>query len=155
MPDPTTLRHTTGVLALALWTTVTLAADGAAAGSWCVEAKSVALLKRAGHTPGFICDNGATSFRFVGRITGNAGGYLIYDFEYTYKAAVVRHGGRRLMVFDRKESYLGQYSLSRGDITVAGSSLRLSVPAEVELIDFSRGPPPSIFFDGDVREFYQ
>jgi hypothetical protein len=152
-----TLINIATVLLLVTWATAALAADVPRA-SWCVEPKSQALLKQAGYSAGYICEGGATTFRFIGRIAGNSSAYLIYYFEYTFKAAVVRHGGQRLMVFDRKEKYLGQYALSATDLAVRGRFLCLSALGEgesgaVALIDFSNGPPPSIFFDGDVSEF--
>jgi hypothetical protein len=157
------MRPSPAVKFIATWLTVALWASAARAtdfdtpvGSRCMSREDAALLKQAGHLGKFKCDG--TSFRFLGRIESAADNYLVYDFRFLFKAAAADHGGQRLIIFDRNGRYLGQYAFySRplADIAVEGSSVRLTVPGETRAIDFSPGPPPSIYFDGDTQKFYK
>jgi hypothetical protein len=118
--------------------------------------KDAEILRKAEYSGGFICRG--TLFRYVGRITGNAGAYLIYDFQYALPpiGGTAVHTGQRLLVFDHQARYLGLYALDlpgRGQISVTGSLLSLRIPGERKRIDFSNGPPPSIFINGEVNEF--
>lgn len=99
-----------------------------------------------------ICSEDAT-FTLIGRTAG--AGYAIYDYRYRFKAAVVYHGGQRLMIF-RGGKYLGHYVLPpRVKVAVQGKYVVLqgdSVPGKVRL-DFSKAPPKNILVNGEPEIF--
>ena len=168
MPESAIYWRIALTLMLALWTSLVLAADyEMPVGSRCMSRKDVALLKQTGHSGGYICDG--TSFRFLGRVKGNAGAYLIYLFRYalTPEPGTAVHSGQRLIVFDGKGKYLGQYALSADRIMLKGTSIywrsdddranawsyeKSRAWGAIELGD---GPPAKILVYGELNEFYK
>jgi hypothetical protein len=129
----------------------------------CMGGKGIAL-KKGGYSGTMQCEGHHANFRFVGRVTGGAASYLIYDYQYESKGAQVYHGGQRLMVFDASgKKYLGQYSLPYvGDtihLMVDGGALHWHANAntgeKAGVIDFADGPPPHVLVAGDFGNFYK
>jgi hypothetical protein len=125
------------------------------------------VLAKAGFEPRF-CDGPHSRFRFVGRIAGAAGAYLVYEYIYSVKAAVVYHGHTRWVIFDRNGKYLGYYELNPVTISgIAGTSVRWERGFDESnewsfeksrasgAIEFRDGPPAKILVDGEFDEFYK
>ena len=123
----------------------------------CLGGMKGALVK--GHFTGPIVCSSDADFALVGKTTG-ATTFSIYDYRYRYMPpdGNVMHGGQRLLVF-RGAEYLGQYSMSPPPYTkvaVKGSRVVLSKEGtDSATVDFSMGPPPSIYFDGDTEAFFR
>lgn len=134
---------------------ITRVATAATADS-CLGGKKQTLIN--GHFTGLIvCSPKDASFRLVGMTNG----YAVYDYRYRFlpfEGAPVMHGGQRLLVF-HDGKYIGQYSMSpppETTVMVRGSFLLLSKPgADSVRVDFSTGPPSSIFFDGETEDLYR
>lgn len=143
---------------LALFATAIVQLVPAIAGaSTCLGGMKGALTK--GHFSGPLVCSSDADFMLVGKTTGPTP-YSIYDYRYRYTPpdGNVTHGGQRLLVF-RGDEYLGQYSMNPPPytvVTVSGAYATLSKHgAETVMADFSKGPPDSIYFDGETEAFYR
>ena len=155
----------TAAIAIAL-----VLAHAAAAGdpAGCLAGRKQALLD--GHFTGpIVCSEANATFRLIGTTKGY--GYTIYDYRYSYfpyQGAPVMHGGQKIVIFHDKV-YIGQYALSPPpfiDAEVRGSFLSLKVDSSASMVgvdrdstaaevDFSHGPPASVFINGETEDFYR
>jgi hypothetical protein len=136
-------------IAIALWSPIAGAAD---------DPKCLAMQKAMveGHfsAGSLICSKEDAQLG----MTAGSERYSIYDYRYRFlpSGGQVLHGGQRLLVF-RGHDYIGQYSMSPppyAAVTVRGSYLVLSKEgAETVMVDFSMGPPASLYFDGETEGF--
>ena len=109
----------------------------------------MAWLLRSGYNSGNPCSErgGIAKIRRVARLLVGRDSYELYDFTYSFLAAVVRHGGARLLVL-KNGRYAGLYDddAAGGKWHVLGSRASVTWPetGAVTAIDFSAGPPDSI-----------
>jgi hypothetical protein len=105
-------------------------------------------LVEGGYTGGLECNLIAVRIRHVGRISFPRARYEIYDLHYRTRTFGwgVSHYGRRLLIFDHREQYLGQYSgdAVNGDrIWLSRDSIRIDSKGFDEVvIHFTEGGPP-------------
>ena len=79
----------------------------------------------------------------VAEIRTGGARYELYDYDYRFQAAVVRHGGARLLVV-KNGKYAGQYldaAGARWQVHGAVASLFWPKTKLATQVDFSRGPP--------------
>lgn len=82
----------------------------------------------------------------VAEIRGGRDKYKLYDYDYSFRAAVVRHGGARLLVV-KNGKYVEQYDEAAGGVwRVHGAVATLLWPKTklATQVDFSRGPPHAL-----------
>ena len=110
------------------------------------------ILKKAGMDDG--CPDVDQTIKFIGRTKSNRGNvYNIYLIDYR-TISLSPHGGQRILVFNRKLDFLGDYHLEAGHrVGIVGSSvILLDVPANHgNRIDLS-GPRPPVeaWLDRDI-----
>ena len=96
--------------------------------------------------------NGRETIRYAGHIRQGQNDYQIYVYRGRWRAAVIDHGGNRLIVIMNSTTLVGFYDAStatrckvRGQKVVCNSEF----PGVVE---FTRhGPPYEVLFDGYVE----
>lgn len=69
------------------------------------------------------------------------------------------HGGQKIVIFQHGR-YIGQYMLSPppfSTVKVKGTNVIVATKGNSasDLINFTKGPPKSVFLDGQVEEFYR
>jgi len=141
-------------IAIALWSPIAGAADD----STCLAMQKAMVEGHFSAGP-LICSKKDAQLTLAGTTAGSTK-YSLYDYRYRFlpPGGQVMHGGQRVLVF-RGRNYIGQYSMSPPPyttVTVRGPYLVLSKEgAGTVMVDFSMGPPSSIYFDGDTAPFYR
>ena len=72
--------------------------------------------------------------------------YELYDYNYNFQAAVVLHGGARLLVV-KNGKYAGQYNDAAGGVWQEHGTIASLVWPETKLVtqvDLSKGPPHAL-----------
>ena len=122
--------------------------DEPQAANACVNGQ-MAWLLRSGYNNGNPCNerDGIVKIRRVARLLVARDSYELYDFTYSFLAAVVRHAGARLLVL-KNGRYVGLYDddAAGGKWHVHGSRASVTWPEThaTTALDFSAGPPDSI-----------
>ena len=107
-----------------------------------------------------LCVSPDVTLRRVGRTSSSprgTPGLTIYDYRYKHlpHEGGVKHGGQRLLLFDSKRQYVGQYILSPppyNDIVVRARTVRISargrLVGQLQVIDGR--PPETTYVAGEV-----
>lgn len=124
----------------------------------CMDGKLL-VLQEGGFSGLLLCDGPDSEFRFLGKIEGRKQSYAVYYYQFFFMAASTMHGGERLVVFDARGKYLGQYELPHGEgptfWSLAGRSVHWRIEDQAGDIDFTDGPPPSTLIFHDIEELFK
>ena len=119
-------------------------------------------LAKGGYSPGVDCGGEKFVVRIkpLGAIHVGFGRYRVYQLNYHYNPIPTNtHWGTRLLVFDGRGRYLGQYGVMQygAAFHIAGHTLIANnSPKDGNIILFTpSGPPKTAWIDGEVYDFFR
>jgi hypothetical protein len=116
-------------------------------------------LASGGYTGGLDCTKIDVTLRKVGPIQIGRKSYLIYNLVYKTRS-ISPHGGQRILIFGRKQNYLGQYSLDTPPfhkVWVEGLKIKFDdTPEHGNVIALDEnGPPDHVYLFQENEDFYK